>query len=191
MKRPHESNRLTKIAALLAIAIVEASAQDDKTTRRIVVSIPDRKLALLEGERVLKIYDVAVGKPATPSPHGEFKIVSRAIDPVWKGVPPGPNNPVGTRWLGLSAKGYGIHGTNAPSSIGKAASHGCIRMRNRDVEELFGLVGPGLSVELAEQRPEMFARIFAELTPQNAEGGLQPARGFSLASPAGLKSRAD
>jgi lipoprotein-anchoring transpeptidase ErfK/SrfK len=170
MKRPHESNKLTKIAALLAIAIVEASAQDDKTARRIVVSIPDRKLALLEGERVLKVYDVAVGKPATPSPHGEFKIVSRAIDPVWKGVPPGPNNPVGTRWLGLSVKGYGIHGTNAPSSIGKAASHGCIRMRNRDVEELFALVGPGLSVELAEQRPEIFVRIFAELTPQNLKG---------------------
>jgi lipoprotein-anchoring transpeptidase ErfK/SrfK len=170
MKRPHESNKLTKIAALLAIVIAEASAQDDKTARRIVVSIPDRKLALLEGERVLKVYDVAVGKPATPSPHGEFKIVSRAIDPVWKGVPPGPNNPVGTRWLGLSVKGYGIHGTNAPGSIGKAASHGCIRMHNRDVEELFELVRPGLDVELAQQRPEVFTRIFAEQTPQNLKG---------------------
>lgn len=181
MKRSHESNKLTKIATLLAIAIVEASAQDDKSARRIVVSIPDRKLALVEGERVLKVYDVAVGKPTTPSPHGEFKIVSRAINPVWKDVPPGPNNPVGTRWLGLSVKGYGIHGTNAPGSIGKAASHGCIRMRNRDVEELFKLVGPGLSVELAQQRPEIFsrifaeqaprgARIFAELTPQNLKG---------------------
>ena len=170
MKRPPQSNKLTKIAALLAVAMVEASAQDDKTARRIVVSIPDRKLALLEGERVLKVYDVAVGKPATPSPHGTFKIVSRAIDPVWKGVPPGPSNPVGTRWLGLSVKGYGIHGTNAPGSIGKAASHGCIRMRNRDVEELFQLVGPGLSVELTDQRPEVFARLFAEQAPQNLKG---------------------
>lgn len=79
MKRPHGSNRLTRIAALLAIAI--ADAQDDKAALRIVVSIPDRKLALLEGERVLKVYDVAVGKPGRRAPC-EFKIVSRAINPV-------------------------------------------------------------------------------------------------------------
>ncbi len=158
------------LCGLLIIAAAEAHAQDERTTRRILVSIPDRKLALLEGEQVLKVYDVAVGKASTPSPHGEFKIVSRAINPVWKNVAPGPNNPVGTRWLGLSVKGYGIHGTNAPGSIGKAASHGCIRMRNRDVEELFDLVATGVSVELAEDRPEILTRILAEQTPQSLKG---------------------
>jgi lipoprotein-anchoring transpeptidase ErfK/SrfK len=63
-------------------------------------------------------------------------------------VPPGKWNPLGTRWLGLSRKGYGIHGTNAPKSIGKAASHGCIRLRNSDIEELFDLVSVGDAVEL-------------------------------------------
>jgi lipoprotein-anchoring transpeptidase ErfK/SrfK len=170
MSRTQEQNKLLRIAALLVIASAEAKAQDDKASRRIVVSIPDRKLVLLEGDRILKVYDVAVGKASTPSPHGEFKIVARAVNPVWRNVGPGPDNPVGTRWLGLSVKGYGIHGTNAPNSIGKATSHGCIRMRNRDVEELFELVPTGVSVELDEQRPEIVARIFAEQTPQNLKG---------------------
>ena len=61
--------------------------------------------------------------------------------------------------MGLSAAGYGIHGTNAPRSIGKAASHGCIRMRQRDVEELFELVGVGATVELHGERPPTVARI--------------------------------
>lgn len=170
MKRTEEQRKLMRIAALLVTAAAEAHAQDERTARRILVSIPDRKLVLLEGEQVMKVYDVAVGKPSTPSPHGEFKIVSRAVDPVWKNVAPGPNNPVGTRWLGLSVKGYGIHGTNAPGSIGKAASHGCIRMRNRDVEELFELVATGVSVELSEERPEILTRILAEQTPRNLKG---------------------
>ena len=160
------------MAALVMFALAEASAQDDKAARRIVVSIPDRKLVLLEGDRVLGIYDVAVGKPSTPSPHGEFKIISHIANPTWYGpnktVAPGPDNPVGTRWMGLSAAGYGIHGTNVPSSIGKAASHGCIRMRNRDAEELFGLVRTGVSVELDESRPEIVARI---LTKQSGQIG--------------------
>ena len=151
---------------MLMFAIAEANAQDERSTRRVVVSIPDRKLVLLEGDRVLKTYDVAVGKPSTPSPVGEFKIISHAIDPVWKNVPPGPSNPVGTRWLGLSIKGYGIHGTNAPNSIGKAASHGCIRMRNRDVEELFTLVPNGAVVELTGERPQILAQVLAEKTAQ-------------------------
>jgi lipoprotein-anchoring transpeptidase ErfK/SrfK len=111
------------------------------------------------------VYDVAVGTPATPSPEGEFTIVNRLTDPTWyasgKAVRPGPANPLGSRWMGLSAPGYGIHGTNAPRSIGKAASHGCIRMRRRDVEELFELVGVGATVELRGERPQMVARILA------------------------------
>lgn len=169
MKRTLESSKWVRLAALLVVAAAEARAQDERG-RRIVISIPDRKLVLFEGDRVLKIYDVAVGKPSTPSPHGEFTIVSHAINPVWKNVPSGPANPVGTRWLGLSVKGYGIHGTNAPGSIGKAVSHGCIRMRNRDVEELFGLVADGVTVELDDARPKIVAEIFAEQTPQTLKG---------------------
>ena len=78
-------------------------------------------------------------------------------------VPPGKANPLGTRWLGLSKKGYGIHGTNAPGSIGRNASHGCIRMRNRDVEELFELVAVGDMVELVGERTPETERIFGTL----------------------------
>ncbi len=139
-------------------------AQSNQSQRRIVVSIRDRKLALLEGDRVMKVYPVAVGAPKTPSPTGEFRVASRVVDPTWywpgKTVPPGPGNPLGRRWIGLGHKGYGIHGTNEPRSIGRAASHGCIRMRNSDVEELFTLVKVGDVVELHGESDEAVARIF-------------------------------
>ncbi len=161
-KRTH----LVKLAAILAIAAGDALA--DERTRRIMVSIPDRKLLLLDGSRVLRIYDVAVGKPSTPSPEGVFEVINRVPDPTWFAGPDGPvapgkNNPLGSRWIGLSKKGYGIHGTNAPRSIGKAASHGCIRMRKQDVEELFELIGVGATVELHGERPPIVAQILTAI----------------------------
>ena len=153
--------KLAAVTSVLLIAAAEAMAQEKaRSTRRVVVSIPDRKLAVLEDDRVVKIFATAVGAPESPSPSGSFTIVQRLTDPTWyhkgKVVPPGKANPLGTRWLGLSIKGYGIHGTNIPSSIGHNASHGCIRMRNRDVEELFEIVAVGDAVELMEERtPEM------------------------------------
>jgi len=98
------------------------------------------------------------------SPSGEFKIVSRLSNPTYyhphKVIPPGKENPLGTRWMGLDKKGYGIHGTNQPGSIGKAASHGCVRMRRADLEELFSLVRVGDSVVIRAERDEFVARIF-------------------------------
>ena len=79
-----------------------------------------------------------------------------------KTVLPGPGNPVGTRWMGLSIHGYGIHGTNEPKSIGKAASHGCIRMAKADLEELYGMVAVGDTVELVGQRNEETAQLFGD-----------------------------
>jgi L,D-transpeptidase ErfK/SrfK len=159
MKREH-LNPLTKLAAAVAIAAAQAHAEE----RRIIVSIPDRKLVAMEGDRAVRIYTVAVGKATTPSPQGEFRIVNRIPNPAWytagKVVAPGKGNPLGTRWMGLSAQGYGIHGTNAPQSIGKAASHGCIRMRAADLEELFDFVSVGVVVEIHGERPELLARIF-------------------------------
>lgn len=134
------------------------------TVRWVLVSIPDRKLALLENGKVVRTYPVAVGRTSTPSPAGEFTIVNRVTDPGYyhKGqvVPAGSNNPVGSRWMGLSAKGYGIHGTNQPNSIGKAASTGCIRMGKHDVEELFTLVEVGDTVQIRAERDEQIAGIF-------------------------------
>jgi lipoprotein-anchoring transpeptidase ErfK/SrfK len=135
--------------------------------RRVVVSIPDRKLAVIENDDMVTVFPVAVGKPATPSPAGTFTIVNRVTNPTYyardgKTVAPGAKNPVGTRWIGLSQKGYGIHGTDDPRSIGFAKSHGCIRLRNRDVEQLFERVRGGDVVELhAELTPEI-AKLFAD-----------------------------
>jgi lipoprotein-anchoring transpeptidase ErfK/SrfK len=107
---------------------------------------------LLVNDEVVSVYQVAVGKVKTPSPVGTFTIVNRVAHPSYhragKVIGPGQANPVGTRWLGLSVKGYGIHGTDAPTSIGHARSHGCIRMRNRDVEQLFEQLRAGDVVEL-------------------------------------------
>jgi lipoprotein-anchoring transpeptidase ErfK/SrfK len=118
-----------------------------------------------ESGRVLKVYDIAVGKPSTPSPTGELKVINKLVDPTYhhqgKVVPPGKSNPLGNRWMGLSAKGYGIHGTNVQSSVGKAASHGCIRMRKHDVEELFTLVRVGDVVVIHAERDPQVAGIFA------------------------------
>jgi len=168
MKR-EQWNTMTKLAAAVVIAAAEAHAEERRGRTdclmgdRIVVSIPDRKLVLMNGDRAVRVYDVAVGKSSTPSPEGEFRIINRIPNPAWytvgKVVAPGKGNPLGTRWMGLSARGYGIHGTNAPKSIGRAASHGCIRMRAADLEELFDLVSVGVVVEIHGERPEIFARI--------------------------------
>lgn len=120
--------------------------------RKVVVSLTERKLALVVDGEVKEVFEVAVGKASTPTPEGTFQIVSRVTNPTWWGpgkvVAPGPRNPLGNRWIGLSQKGYGIHGTNAPRSVGRAASHGCIRMRKPDVESLFEKVSVGDMVEL-------------------------------------------
>jgi len=156
--------RLAALTGVVLMAAAEAMAQDrtGRPSRRILVSIPDRKLAVIEGDRVVRVFDTAVGAPHSPSPVGVYTIVNSIERPTWytKGrtVPPGPANPLGTRWLGLSLKGYGIHGTNVPSSIGRRASHGCIRMRNRDVEQLFEMVAVGDQVEFVSERREEMNR---------------------------------
>jgi lipoprotein-anchoring transpeptidase ErfK/SrfK len=143
-----------------------AKAQEGKarrTHKRIVVSIPERKLALLEAGHVVKTYSIAVGAEVSPSPTGEFKIVSKVSDPTYYRpgmiITPGPANPLGSRWLGLDREHFGIHGTNEPASIGQAASHGCIRMANRDVEELFALAQAGDSVEISEAPLQQLAHL--------------------------------
>lgn len=151
-------------------------AQPAQVKREIVVSLEDRKLALMEDGQVKKIYTVAVGKPSTPSPVGTFTIQRRVKNPVYqhdgKTIQPGPGNPVGTRWMGLNLKGYGIHGTNEPKSIGKAASHGCIRMAKKDLEEMYEMVGVGDTVELVGHRNEETAMLFGE--PQKPTAVEQP-----------------
>ncbi|HUI84484.1 MAG TPA: L,D-transpeptidase [Candidatus Binatia bacterium] len=132
--------------------------------RLLLVSIPDHRLAVIENGQVTKIYPVAVGKASTPSPTGDFRVVVRVVNPTYyhegKVIAPGPHNPLGARWIGLDRRGYGIHGTNAPQSIGRSASHGCIRMAKHDLEELFSMVRVGDQVNIRGERDDQTAAVF-------------------------------
>jgi lipoprotein-anchoring transpeptidase ErfK/SrfK len=147
-----------------------------RAKRRIVVSVPDKRLILVENDRVVKVYRVATGAAATPSPSGSYRVAQRVSDPTYyhpgKVIAAGPENPLGSRWIGLDTQGYGIHGTNEPDSIGHAASHGCIRMRNADVKDLFERVQEGDAVEIASERtPEIATLLSAAAGSANAPSG--------------------
>jgi lipoprotein-anchoring transpeptidase ErfK/SrfK len=106
---------------------------------KIVIRTKERKLELYRAGTLVKTYPVAVGKPWTPTPKGNFIVINKAVN---------PGGPFGSRWMGISSPHIGIHGTNNPASIGKAASNGCIRMQNKDVEEVFKLIGIGTPVKI-------------------------------------------
>lgn len=120
---------------------MQAKSSAPSGTVSLVVKIPERVLEVYNDSDVFKTYRIAVGKSSTPSPLGEWQVV-------WKDYNWGTG--FGTRWMGLNVSWgiYGIHGTNKPWSIGQFASHGCIRMRNKDVEELFEWVPVGTSVKI-------------------------------------------
>jgi hypothetical protein len=111
----------------------------------IVIQIDKRLLTVYEDGHIYKNYRIAVGKSKTPTPLGEWNVV-------WKDYYWGSG--FGTRWMGLNVSWgiYGIHGTNNPWSIGRFASHGCIRMRNKDVEELFEWTPIGTPVRIEGRR---------------------------------------
>lgn len=104
---------------------------------KIEVSISGRWLKLFRNGVLQKQYPIAVGRMLFKTPIGNYIIINKA---------PNPGGPFGTMWMSLSKQGYGIHGTNNPSSIGKAVSRGCIRMHNRDVEELARTIPIGTPV---------------------------------------------
>lgn len=126
---------------------------------RIVVNLSRFELVLDRPGEPLRRYPIACGQPEWPTPTGKFQVWEKVKDPTWippdspwareaKTIPPGPDNPLGTRWIGLDWGGVGIHGTNAAWTIGSASSHGCMRMHLSDVEELYELVEPGTQVTI-------------------------------------------
>lgn len=124
----------------------------------IVVTRGANTLRLYNGHKLVRTFPVATGQAIYPTPAGVWRIMNKQRDPWWypptydswakglKPVPPGPSNPLGTRWMGLNAPGVGIHGTDAPTSIGYSASHGCIRMHVPAAEWLFEHVRVGTPV---------------------------------------------
>lgn len=134
----------------------------------ITVNVPQRLLFATTGGGV-EAYPVAVGRRDWPTPLGEVSIVVKKVNPTWDvpasireearragrslplRVPPGPGNPLGAHWLGLSVGSVGIHGTNAPGSIYQVITHGCIRLHPDDIAALFGQVQVGARVVLLYQ----------------------------------------
>lgn len=125
-----------------------AAANDYK----IEINKKTNYLYLYNHGKVVKTYRVATGRTSQLTPTGTFVIGVKIIQPGWKNIPGGhPNNPLGSRWLGLvvnqdRARTYGIHGTNDPKSIGTNASSGCIRMHNKDVMDLYNRIDEGVPV---------------------------------------------
>jgi lipoprotein-anchoring transpeptidase ErfK/SrfK len=141
---------------------IRASRIDPHITRArygpiVVIRRESKRLHFYRGMRLWKVLGVATGQSSYPTPIGHFSIVTMQRHPWWyppdsdwaegeKPIPPGPGNPLGTRWMGLSAPGVGMHGTPDPASIGYSASHGCIRMRIPEAEWLFSRVHVGTPV---------------------------------------------
>ncbi len=108
---------------------------------KIVVHLHTRMLYLYQNNKLYKKYPVAVGKPSTPTPKGNFEVINREEN---------PGGIYGDMWIGLSVPHIGIHGTNEPWLIGRAVSHGCVRMYNEDVVELAYTIPNGTPVAIVE-----------------------------------------
>ena len=126
---------------------------------RIVVNLSQFRVRLIRNGKVVASYPIAKGQPAYPTPTGEYEINDKQVDPTWtppdspwaaelSSIPPGPGNPLGTRWIGTTAPAIGFHGTYADYSVGTAASHGCMRMHIPDVEEFYDMVTIGMKVSI-------------------------------------------
>jgi L,D-transpeptidase ErfK/SrfK len=152
----------------------------------ILINIPQRMLFYFKGSHLSLHFPVGLGRPDWPTPTGNFTVLTKEEDPIWdvpksiqeemrrQGkpvltcVPPGPNNPLGKHWMGLSRPGYGIHGTIAPWSIYQFRTHGCVRLHADDVAQLFAAVSRGTAGRFIYSRL-MVARsenqIFLEVHP--------------------------
>jgi len=171
-------NKFDKPGDKILVASVAADDVSEKATRIEV----DKRSALLkvlgEQNKLLAVYPATIGSNEKPAPSGRLKVSGVTKNPTYRYNPkyafkgvhtnepfminPGPNNPVGLVWIGLSAEGYGIHGTADPSKISKTASHGCVRLTNWDALHVAAVVKKGLAVDFLDgQRPDVQAQLDA------------------------------
>lgn len=152
-----------KLAARNGEGSGSSTPQESRAARVVVDKRKHAVLAFGADNRLLAFFPSSIGSAEKPAPSGEFVVRSVAYDPDYtynpaygfKGqkaqqpvkIAPGPNNPVGMVWIGLSAQGYGIHGTPDPDKVGKAQSHGCVRLTNWDALALARLVKTGTPVD--------------------------------------------
>jgi lipoprotein-anchoring transpeptidase ErfK/SrfK len=145
----------------IVVAAVRNNTSGSKVRRLVVDKSREGVIAFDANDNVVAYYPATIGSADLPSPDGSVEVLSVTTDPAYyynpevgiKGGPkekmkiaPGPNGPVGTTWIDLSKDGYGIHGTSEPATVGKAFSHGCVRLTNWDARELGHLVRKGTPV---------------------------------------------
>ena len=142
----------------LATRAVAPKVTPDNYGPVVIVFRGSNRLALFDGPRLVRTFGVATGEAKYPTPLGTYSVATKQMNPWWipppdsdwakvaEPIPPGPGNPLGTRWMGLTAPLVGIHGTPDAASIGYSASHGCIRMRVPEAEWLFDRVNVGTPV---------------------------------------------
>ncbi|MBF2008559.1 L,D-transpeptidase [Chlorogloeopsis fritschii PCC 9212] len=140
----------------------KVKSTDNSNTQplQLKISLSRRQLILYRGNTKIKTYPVAVGRSGWETPTGKFQVMTKTKNPAWmnpftgKSILGGkPENPLGKYWIGFWTNGktwIGFHGTPNPESVGKATSHGCIRMYNKDIQELFHQVSLGTSVTVVQ-----------------------------------------
>lgn len=141
-----------------AATAAKQTVKKNSSEPRIGINLASRILTLYQGDKKVKQYPVGVGKTSTPTPTGYYSIQYKEVNPTWVDpddtsvqIGPGPDNPIGYRWMGFYGN-YGIHGTNKPSSVGGYVSNGCVRMHESDVEDLYQQVSVGTPVTVYYDR---------------------------------------
>lgn len=154
----------------------------------VLINLPQRMFYYFRAGELVAAYPVGLGRPSWPTPPGEFSIINKAVNKAWlvpksiqeemqreaqvvkTEVPPGPDNPLGKYWLGLSLSSIGIHGTIAPASIYHFQSHGCIRLHPDDIESLFTQIEVGTAgriiytpLLLAESAGRIFLEVHRDI----------------------------
>lgn len=178
---------LSRLAPGAALRVVERHVVPTWTRDGLVVDVARRRLYWFDGGALRAHFPVAVGKPGWATPRGVFHITGRRKDPVWR-VPPsiqremrasgtrvltrvaaGPKNPLGRYFIELSASGVGLHGTNAPASVGRATTHGCMRLLAEDAERLFNEAANGTTVAIVYEPVKLArdadGRVWLEVHP--------------------------
>lgn len=131
-----------------------------RTETRLLLNLKKRRVFVYQGQKIIASYPVAIGRRGWETPTGQFRVIQMVREPVWEHpfsgqlVPSGKNNPLGARWIGFWTDGanfIGFHGTPQENLIGQAVSHGCVRMRDRDIKALFEKVKIGTSVIVIAQ----------------------------------------
>lgn len=140
-----------------SLATETTSSMPVATNRQIIVDLSDRQVALYRDSQLQMIFPIAIGRAGWETPVGEFEVIEKQVNPTWQNpltdeiVEPGPSNPLGIRWISFWSDGknqLGFHGTNQTELIGQAVSHGCIRMRNEDIERLYDEIALGTPVTI-------------------------------------------